>query len=172
MPDFVSARFRRSIDHLLALEGGYVNHPADRGGPTKFGISQRAYPDLNVKTLTRDQAIDIYHEDYWLKLKCDKFASERVASLVFAFGVNAGIGTAAKALQTALNGLGRPLACDGKVGAATLAAANAVADGKLLPAIEGEILRHYRAVVKRNPSQAVFLKGWENRVRASSGKVA
>lgn len=51
-----------------APNGGYV---VDSGGKTKYGISQRAYPNLNIALLTLDQAVQIYYRDYWLKVKGD-----------------------------------------------------------------------------------------------------
>ncbi|WP_425526518.1 glycosyl hydrolase 108 family protein [Xanthomonas oryzae] len=50
---------------MLSHEGGYVNDPRDPGGETQWGISKRAYPELNIRALTRDQAIEIYRRDYW-----------------------------------------------------------------------------------------------------------
>lgn len=48
--------FPDCIAHVLAAEGGLVNHPKDPGGVTKFGISQRAYPALNIRELTPEAA--------------------------------------------------------------------------------------------------------------------
>lgn len=59
--------FETAIEFTLDWEDGYVDHPEDKGGPTKFGISQTAYPHLDIKNLTKEQAIEIYYEDYWLK---------------------------------------------------------------------------------------------------------
>ena len=56
------------IMSTLEVEGGLVDHPNDPGGLTNHGISQRAYPNLDIRALTREQAIAIYHRDYWLPL--------------------------------------------------------------------------------------------------------
>jgi lysozyme family protein len=58
--------FNKLIGPLLNREGGYVNNPNDRGGATKFGISQASYPSLNIATLTRPEAEKIYYNNYWL----------------------------------------------------------------------------------------------------------
>jgi lysozyme family protein len=63
--------FDRALPIVLRFEGGYVDHPSDPGGETKFGISKRSYPHLDIKALTKEQAGDIYHRDYWTPLKCD-----------------------------------------------------------------------------------------------------
>lgn len=63
--------FLTAVDILLNNEGGYANNPNDRGGETNFGISKRSYPDLNIKTLTRDKAIAIYFRDFWIPAHCE-----------------------------------------------------------------------------------------------------
>ena len=57
--------FTRCIRHILNEEGGYVNHAKDPGGETKYGISKRAYPHLDINNLTLDEAEAIYRLDYW-----------------------------------------------------------------------------------------------------------
>lgn len=59
-------QFEQAVAFTLSWEGGYAE---DSGGPTKYGISQRSYPTLDIKNLTLDQAKAIYYEDYWLKSK-------------------------------------------------------------------------------------------------------
>ena len=59
--------FKDGIIQVLHHEGGYVNAPQDPGGETKFGISKRAYPNVDIKNLSRKQAIKIYYDDYWIK---------------------------------------------------------------------------------------------------------
>lgn len=65
--DFVDAEtgFLNAVEFILEFEGGYVNHPNDPGGETNFGISKRAHPDVDIKNLTRDDAIAIYKREYW-----------------------------------------------------------------------------------------------------------
>lgn len=168
MTEFVTGRFRRCIDHLLALEGGYVNHPDDKGGETNFGISKRSYPTLNIRTLTRDDAMQIYHRDFWAPLRLDELLSERLAKGLFAFGVHSGIGKAAKVAQRAVNGLGRALAVDGRFGPATVAALNRFPEAQILPAVKAAMLAHYEGIVARDPTQRVFLRGWKNRLEAEA----
>ena len=57
--------FHSIIPFIIQHEGGYVNHPNDPGGETKYGISARAYPRLNIKDITLQDAVRIYYEDYW-----------------------------------------------------------------------------------------------------------
>lgn len=64
------AAFDVAVAFTLSKEGGFVDHPLDKGGPSKYGISQNAYPHLDIKNLTVEQAKDIYYADYWLKARC------------------------------------------------------------------------------------------------------
>jgi lysozyme family protein len=62
------SEFDRVMAFILQEEGGYVNNPADPGGETNFGISKRAYPQVDIKLLTVDKAKEIYRRDYWLPM--------------------------------------------------------------------------------------------------------
>jgi lysozyme family protein len=72
--------FDEAFDVLIGHEGGYVNHPGDPGGETKFGISKRAYPALDIKALTLGQAKAIYRRDYWIPAGCDRTRTASVRS--------------------------------------------------------------------------------------------
>jgi hypothetical protein len=67
-----SPRFLRVMQFFFKWEGGYDDDPDDSGGETKFGIDKRSHPNLDIKNLTRDQAMQIYWED-WLKYGCDQY---------------------------------------------------------------------------------------------------
>lgn len=60
--------FEECVEIILKHEGGYVANILDPGGETKYGISKRSYPDLDIKALTQRQAIEIYRRDFWEKL--------------------------------------------------------------------------------------------------------
>lgn len=85
----MSANFDRAFVVVVGIEGGYVNDPADPGGETKFGISKRRYPDLNIAALTLDQAKAIYLRDYWNSHGLDALEYGK-ALLVFDCAVNGG----------------------------------------------------------------------------------
>ena len=63
--------FDKALKFVLKWEGGYSNDPRDPGGETKFGISKRSYPELDISKLTLKQAKEIYYQNYWLKAGCD-----------------------------------------------------------------------------------------------------
>lgn len=90
-----------AITLILKHEGGYVNDQRDPGGETKYGISKRAYPSLDIAGLTEQQARDIYARDYWAACKCSELPPA-VALCVFDAAVNQGAGFARKALQEAV----------------------------------------------------------------------
>jgi hypothetical protein len=94
--------FEFLVNIILKHEGGYVNDPADPGGETKFGISKRAYPNLDIKNLTRIDAIAIYKRDYYDKLGVGLLDDIRLAYQYFDMGVNGGIGRAKKIMEKAV----------------------------------------------------------------------
>lgn len=91
--------FDTAFTRLIDSEGGYVNNPADPGGETKFGISKRSYPDLDIANLTLDQAKAVYLRDFWNPLGD---AHPAIKFQCFDFAVNSGIGTAIRKLQLAV----------------------------------------------------------------------
>lgn len=82
--------FQQAVEFVLKKEGGYVNHPDDPGGETNFGISKRAYPHLDIAALTRKEAIQIYHEDYWLPISRE-VEHPHMQFIVFDAAVNHGV---------------------------------------------------------------------------------
>lgn len=108
--------FDQAFEVVIGHEGGYVNNPSDPGGETKYGISKRSYPDVDIANLTLDAAKQIYKTDYWDKLYLDT-ADPRLALVAFDASVNNGVGAATKWLQGALK-----VAADGVIGSGTQAA--------------------------------------------------
>jgi lysozyme family protein len=110
--------FEKGLDFVLSAEGGYVNDHYDPGGETKYGISHKAYPHIDIANLTLDEAKAIYYRDYWLGSGA-KVAdiSPKLAMILFDTAVNMGTGTAVKFLQRVLR-----VTEDGVVGEQTRAA--------------------------------------------------
>lgn len=94
-------RFERYINRVLSHEGGYVNNPKDPGGETRWGISKRSYPNVDIKNLTRGAAIELYRRDFWIKPKIAELPAP-LAFQVFDAAVNSGTSRAIKWLQHAL----------------------------------------------------------------------
>lgn len=92
--------FDIAVERVLEHEGGYVNHPKDPGGETKYGISKRSYPTVDIKNLTREQAKAIYFRDFWVPCGGDLHGFLKFQ--VFDAAVNHGIGNAVRMLQRAV----------------------------------------------------------------------
>ena len=163
------------IDDIIRREGGYVDHPMDRGGPTNYGITHKTlarYLDRevtrdDVKRLSRELAAEIYRRAYYLEPRLDSLPA-RVRPFLFDSAVNHGPRRAVRFLQQVLNAAGfGPLAVDGLAGPTTRKHAEMgerTMGPWLLSALTEERRMFYRLIVERDPSQRVFLKGWMNRV--------
>ena len=168
------------IDELIEREGGYVNHPADKGGPTCFGITEavaRAHGYGGAMAeLPREEAAAIYLRLYWLRPRFDRVAERcpRVAAELFDTGANMGPAVAATFLQRALTALNRggadypDLVPDGRVGPATIAALDAFLETRgrkggetiLIRAIEAMQGERYLRLAEKRPANEAFLYGW------------
>ena len=111
--------FDRAFALVVGEEGGYVNDVRDPGGETRFGISKRAHPTVDIRNLTLAGAKAIYKAEYWDTVQGDALPPA-LALILFDFGVNAGVKSAAMMLQRLLG-----VPADGSVGPRTLAAVEA-----------------------------------------------
>lgn len=94
--------FETAVNEVLGEEGGYVNNVSDPGGETQWGISKRAFPNVDIKNLTRDQAKAIYRSNYWMPL-VPYMLSPQFQRIAFECAVNQGLGKC-KALLSQANG--------------------------------------------------------------------
>ena len=115
----MSPAFLRAVAAILKAEGGatITNDPDDPGGLTKYGISQRSYPDLDIANLTEAQAVEIYHRDFWQLVRGDELPAN-LALAVFDCAVNQGVEVAGRLLQRACE-----VPQDGRIGPVTVRAA-------------------------------------------------
>lgn len=190
-------KFEEALAFVLAHEGGYSRDPRDPGGETKYGISRRSYPGLDIANLSQEQAASIYRSDYWDALGLSRLPGE-LALPIFDAAVNAGREAAVRWLQEALNdalGLGESgrgeaagndpggsdpgkrgpaLKVDGVLGPLTLARVEQAASRG--PVVLGMIrarmllarVRHYLEISER-PTLRPFLRGWLRRTLALCG---
>ena len=150
--------FEEIIEQVLEHEGGYVNDPKDLGGETKYGITKRFYPDIDIKNLTIEQAKEIYKKDYWDRNRVESLPQE-LWHIFFDMCVNMGRRTAVKVLQRAANNKGRNIDVDGGLGPATIGA---------LKGVEVDRVRAYRVkfyvdLITDKPEQEKFFLGWFRR---------
>jgi lysozyme family protein len=168
------------IDALLEREGGYVSNPADKGGPTNFGITEAVARAQGysgpMQSLPREEAAAIYTRLYWLRPRFDEVAkrSPSVAAELFDTGVNMGPAVAVTFLQRALTALNRngkdypDLVPDGRIGPNTLAAldcffrvrGHASGETVLLRALEALQGERYIRLAELRPANEAFLYGW------------
>mgnify|MGYP003324626886 FL=1 len=150
--------FDEIIEVVLHHEGGYVNDPKDPGGETNFGISKRAYPDVDIKNLTKDGAKDIYKKDYWEKNRCDELP-EDLRHVYFDMCVNMGRGRATKIMQETANAKGANLKVDGGMGPKTVGAMKNVG----LQRVRAYRVKYYADLVTRKPDLEKIYFGWFRR---------
>jgi lysozyme family protein len=149
------SHFPRCIKHVLAAEGGYVNDPNDPGGETKFGISKRSYPDLDIQLITQDQAIALYERDFWTPIQGDALPAG-LDLLILDHGINAGTKPAVRLLQ----GLtGAP--ADGIMGPITLASISGQDTESLITRFSTARLAYYESL----SGWRYYAAGWRRRVQ-------
>lgn len=175
------AAFQLALKHTFKAEGGWSDHPADRGGRTLWGITERTWRDWQrahvidreprpLNEMQRSDAEAIYREWYWRANRCDGITHSTVAAEVFDTTVNCGMAAAGIMVQRACNLLtmddGNSLKEDGVIGPRTLLELNALSSKypqAVLAALNGEQYAYYREIVRRDPAQAVFIRGWAKR---------
>lgn len=145
--------FDQAFDRLMVNEGGYVNNASDPGGETRFGVSKRAYPNVDIKSLTREQAKDIYRHDFWERGEMDQY-DPAIAFQVFDAAVNHSIETALRLLQRAAG-----VADDGHIGPVTVAAVKEKSVPVMLMLYVAERIEYWTKLSTWDS----FGKGWARR---------
>jgi lysozyme family protein len=149
-----------AITLTLRNEGGFVDNPADPGGATNMGITQRDMPGANIKDLTAAQAITYYLAHFWLPLY-GGIEDQFFANKIFDMGVLFGLDTATKLLQGILK-----LTLDGEFGPLTLAAVNEADPHSLLIAYKTVLVQHAIDVGGESAGLRQFVIGWIRRVNS------
>jgi lysozyme family protein len=182
---------RELLDDLIGHEGGFVDDPDDRGGTTNWGISLRYAKTVgdrdgdgkldldldsdgdvdgkDIKLLTRQQAEDLYIRDFLKGPNIDK-APDSIIPILFDCAVNHGPRVGIRFLQEVINMAGfGPISCDGILGPTTLRWAQIAAREMgpfLVNAIVEQRIAFYKMIIKNNPSQAKYRRGWMNRAES------
>jgi lysozyme family protein len=154
-------KFERAMKFVRVVEGGKFNHPNDPGGFTNMGLTQRDYPKLDLKNLTREQADNIFYKDYWAKSAANKLPFP-VYIPYFDSVVNTGVGRANRILQKSVK-----VKQDGIVGPVTLKAVKNHTDHQVLSLLVADNKQaFYESLVKRNKKFKSFIRGWTRRTNA------
>ena len=154
---------------ILRWEGGFVDDPLDRGGATNKGITIGTFRNFygkdatveQLKNITDEQWLHIFKSGYWDKWKADDIENQSIANIVVDWAWGSGAETSIKQVQKILG-----VAVDGIVGDDTLTAINIAGQRSLFVKIHNRRIEFVENIVKRDPSQARFLKGWKNRINS------
>ena len=160
------ADFKKYAPKLLQLEGGYTNHSDDLGGPTNKGITLNTYRAYcgqqktikDLRNMSYGTWQEIMKDLYWDKVKGDEIDNQSLAEIIADWCVNSGSAGVRKVQEI--------VGCkpDGIVGSITLSLINAADSESLFDRIWKARQQFYINIVKRSPSQKVFMNGWMNRL--------
>jgi lysozyme family protein len=166
----------KSLDYLLEEEGGWSNHPSDKGGATMYGVTQATYnawrrkkkrSQQSVRSITQAESKELYKEEYWNAAYCDKLPWP-INYMTFDAAVNSGVSRAVRWTQ---GGLG--LKPDGVIGNQSILRAEEVlrnGEARALVAIVDKRVEFLARLVQKSPSQADFLLGWWRRTQRVLGR--
>lgn len=163
------ADYRKLIPFILKFEGGYVNDPADSGGPTNKGVTLNTFRSVygrtktinDLKHMTENEWRHIFKSLYWDKCKADDIADQSIANMLVDFAWHSGVTTAVKKLQKIVG-----VTSDGICGVQTIGAINSRYAPETFNLLKAARMKYLQCIVKNKPSQARFMKGWTKRVNA------
>lgn len=168
------ANFERFAKRLLRLEGGFVNHSKDQGGPTKFGVVLSTWREHgydkdgdgdididDIRKLTEDDARYIAKKIFWDYFNADLILNDSVAELIVDWGYNSGRKTVAMIVQRLVK-----IVDDGIIGPQSINAINCAQQEGLFDALKIERKVFLNNIIKRKPDQVVFYDGWMNRLNS------
>lgn len=168
--------YKEALDFVLLWEGGYVNHPNDKGGATNKGVTQATYnqhrnsnklPIKSVREITNDEVHQIYYQDYWKASHCNEL--DRILAIAhFDWSVNHGVHGATQTLQMITD-----VTPDGIFGDKSRRALKEMmfSSSDAMMASQYCYLRERWYRSHGIGSQQVFLKGWINRLNALRDKL-
>lgn len=160
MNNYHHETFNYLVELIINTEGGYVKHPNDPGGETKYGISKRRFPHENIKNLTKERAIELYRIYYWDRYKVEKM-SGYLRYIYFDMIINLGPSKATRIIQQAVNSkYNNKLIEDGRMGPKTRAASKKIKVDRIR---SFRMLYYARRVIKASEKK-VFWVGWYRRV--------
>lgn len=165
------------IKNIIKREGGYVNHPADRGGPTKYGVTEKALThwsgrtvtEEDIKNISKTTAYEIFYHQYFIIPKIDTLP-QQLHEIMLDMSVNHGFRRAIRILQRTLTLLDISLKVDGYIGPITLNAVDDAISRKSLKNLINNLIdarvAFYDQIIKNDSTQTVFRNGWINRAES------
>lgn len=163
------AKIEQIIPFVLKWEGGYVHHKKDKGGATNKGVTYKTWEAYckkkgkeasltTLRKMTNAEWMEIFKTGYWDAWKADSIMSQRVANICVDWSWMSGV----KVIKKVQKMLG--LTADGVVGPKTLASINGHSEDALFGQIKELRKKYYENIVRKDPAQQIFLKGWLNRL--------
>jgi lysozyme family protein len=160
------AEFNRYAKKLVEIEGGYVNHPEDKGGPTNLGVTLNTFRQYcgqgktikDLRNMSYGTWCEIMKDMYWDKCLADEIENQALAEIIVDWCVNSGTVGLRKVQEIAGT---KP---DGIAGPKTLDVINGANQKDLFDRIMAARNQFYVNIVKKNPTQRVFMNGWMNRL--------
>jgi lysozyme family protein len=172
----MSIDIKKLIDAVITREGGYVNHPADRGGPTNMGITQKTLTDYfgkqqqvaDVYNLSKQTAREIYYQKYYVRYDIQSLP-ELIQPIMLDMVVHHGK-RGIKLLQDALLSRGYDVGkIDGYTGPKTIKASRQAAEdmgNQLIRSLVRRRILLFEALVRADENQRVFMPGWISRAES------
>lgn len=163
--------FEAAIVYTLQNEGGFVNDPADNGGATNFGITQKTLSQWrgdpatadDVKEIDVEEAKQIYFYKYWKVLSCDQLTQQPICTAIFDTSVLYGVHTGATLAQLAANNCGAFINVDGQLGPASVAALNKCDPAKFISLYHGLVVEKIEVILNAKRSLEKFRDIWIKR---------
>ena len=163
------AKIEQIIPFILKWEGGYVHNRHDKGGATNKGVTYKTWVDYckkkgkeasltTLRKMTNAEWLEIFKTGYWEAWKADCIMSQRVANICVDWSWMSGV----KVIKKVQKMLG--LTADGIVGPKTLASMNGHSEDALFGQIKELRKKYYESIVRKDPTQQIFLKGWLRRL--------
>lgn len=155
------ADFDEAVEKVIVIETAnrtriYTNDPTDRGGETKYGISKRAFPSLDIASLTEEDARAIYRVEYW---RFESVLDQELANKLLSMAVLFGLSTTVRLLQNIVG-----VNIDGRFGPKSLAATNRLIGSVVLSELRIALLYRSVLICTRDTFQLRFVEGWIRRI--------
>lgn len=161
------AVFSDAIKIILAAEKEYSTKSSDYGGETKYGISKRAFPDIDIFSLTVNQAMNLIERNYWQPYRLEEINNQDLANRIILLFINMNPAHAAAIIQCAINACGDcnkvPIAVDGVLGSKSIQVINSLPVNTLLDKIRLTAIGYYLSLTDKDSSQIINFRGWVRR---------
>lgn len=164
--------FQKAFNYVLGDEGRkYTNDPNDKGGPTKFGVTKKAFEAYfkrealisEIENMSESTAGTIYYFDFWKPLGLDSVIDNAISTSIFDCGVLYGLRVSANMTQKSLRACGRSLMIDGVIGPQTVSFLNEISAYLFLTVYRGQVLQEIDDIIRVTPSDEEYRHGWTNR---------